>query len=266
MIHKQSKHKTLLTVIAVPLCFAALIYGSTGDLMRAVTALIAFTPCAYLLADSAAAADAELSLARRSIFVRTNSVLTYLGHTETIAFDCDFLRRTGSLDMEFPRIVTALRHMGLHPVLTTDTDVATAAQIGAAAGITDIRRTADPENAATSAFPVALVGLHHCSAHGSSIRISLRRTDSTSSVDAVILSDDLRQIPVLIRMARRTRAKIEQNEIFGHTLNFIALGLAAAGVLTPITGALWHVTSALILLLNAASLHSVGAREKKFAY
>jgi len=67
-------------------------------------------------------------------------------------------------------------------------------------------------------------------------------------------------------MARRTRRKIEQNEIFGNTLGLIGVGLAAAGILTPVSGALWHAVSALILLLNATSLRSVGEREKKFAF
>ena len=261
MLNEPSENKKFLTGIAALLCFAVLIYWGTGEIVRAVTAILAFSPCAYLLTGSTAAAGAELSLARRSIFVRTSGVLTHLGRTETIVFDCNALSRMRSIATDFPRIVTTLRHMGLHPVLRMGDDAETAARIGAAAGISDLRSDADMERASAFSAPVALVHFHQCTAHGSSIRIG-----STSAADAVILGDDLHALPVLVRMARRTRGKIEQNEIFGNTLGLIGVGLAAAGMLTPVSGALWHAASALILLLNAASLRSVGEREKKFAF
>ena len=262
MLNEPSENKKFLTGIAALLCFAVLIYWGTGEMVRAVTAILAFSPCAYLLTGSTAAAGAELSLARRSIFIRTSGVLTHLGRTETIVFDCNALSRMRSIATDFPRIVTTLRHMGLHPVLRMGDDAETAARIGAAAGISDLRSDADMERASAFSAPVALVHFHQCTAHGSSIRIG----GSTSAADAVILGDDLHALPVLVRMARRTRGKIEQNEIFGNTLGLIGVGLAAAGMLTPVSGALWHAASALILLLNAASLRSVGEREKKFAF
>lgn len=264
MLNEPSENKKFLTGIAALLCFAVLIYWGTGEMVRAVTAILAFSPCAYLLTGSTAAAGAELSLARRSIFIRTSGVLTHLGRTETIVFDCNALSRMRSIATDFPRIVTTLRHMGLHPVLRMGDDAETAARIGAAAGISDLRSDADMERASAFSAPVALVHFHQCTAHGSSIRIAL--SGSTSAADAVILGDDLHALPVLVRMARRTRGKIEQNEIFGNTLGLIGVGLAAAGMLTPVSGALWHAASALILLLNAASLRSVGEREKKFAF
>lgn len=264
MLSEPSETKKILMSMSVLLCFAVLIYWGTGEMVRAVTAVIAFSPCAYLFAGSTAAAGAELSLARRSILVRTTSVLRALGHTETIVFDCNVLSHAGILDTDFPRIVTTLRHMGLHPALRADDDTETAARIGTVAGISDLRGAADMNRETKPSAPIALVHFHQCAAHGSSIRIAL--SNSTTTADAVILSDDLHAIPVLIRMARRTRRKIEQNEIFGNTLGFIGVGLAAAGILTPISGALWHAASALILLLNAASLRSVGEREKKFAF
>lgn len=260
----ENKHRTGFGFVLLLSC-ASLIYWCTGDAMRAVTALIAFSPCAFLLGGSTAAAGAELSLVRRGIFLRTSRVLVQLGRTENIAFDNTVLSRMDTLGAELPRIVTALRHMGLHPILLTDECRETAERIGAAADISDLRCAADVEHAAATA-PLALVGLHRCAAHGSSIRISLRHAGSASATDAVILGSHLNQLPVLIRMARRTRTKIEQNEVFGHTLNYIGIGLAAAGVFTPISAALWHAASALLILLNAGSLLGVGAYEKKFAF
>ena len=243
---------------------AALIYQSTGDVIRAVTAVIAFTPCAYILAGSAAAAGAELSLARRGIFIRTGDVLTDLGHAEVISFDTALLCRTGSLDPAFPQTVSVLRRMGLHPVLRVDKDRETAAHIGAAAGISDLRTDAELAHAAGSSTPAAHVRSHQCAVHGSTLLLTL--SGSNASADAMIRGGALHKLPILVRMARRTREKIEQNEIFGNTLGFIGVGLAAAGILSPVSAVLWHLATALILLLNAAGLCAVGAREKKFAF
>ena len=47
---------------------------------------------------------------------------------------------------------------------------------------------------------------------------------------------------------------------------FFRVGIAAAGILSPFTGALWHAASTALVLLNAESLHSAQVREKKFAF
>ena len=73
MLNEPSEHKKILTGIAVLLFLAVLIYWGTGETLRVVTAIIAFSPCVYLLSGSTAAAGAELSLARRSILVRTQN-------------------------------------------------------------------------------------------------------------------------------------------------------------------------------------------------
>ena len=264
----QASRSRLTPIYTLFLSLAALVCWYLDDSMRVVTALIAFCPCVFVFTGAAVDTSARSSLARRAMLVRTDSPLDALGRTETIVFDVDALSRTNSLGADFPHIAASLRHMGLHPVLCTGSDADAATRISAAAGITDIRSMEEweiPYEKHTALVGSPTSALH--AEHPDLMRINLSpASPANADAEAVLIGEDLRHLPALIRMARRTRTKIEQNAIFGHTLNFIALGLAAAGVLTPVTGALWHAASALILLLNAASLRSVGTREKKFAF
>lgn len=264
----QAGGARLIPMYLLLLSLAALIYWYADDSMRVVTALIAFCPCVFVLTDAAVDTSARSSLARRGMLVRSDSALEALGQTEAIVFDVDALSHTDSLGADFPHIAASLRHMGLHPALRIGSDADATTRISAAAGITDIRATGvckAPYEKHTTLVGSPTSALH--AEHPGLMRIHLSpASPANTDAEAVLIGEDLRHLPALIRMARRTRTKIEQNAIFGHTLNLIALGLAAAGVLTPVTGALWHAASALILLLNAASLRSIDTREKKFAF
>jgi heavy metal translocating P-type ATPase len=72
--------------------------------------------------------------------------------------------------------------------------------------------------------------------------------------DVVLIGDDLMKLVETVRLARRTRGIILQNFTGTVLVDTVGIGLAAAGVLTPVTAALIHVTSELLFILNAARL------------
>ena len=72
--------------------------------------------------------------------------------------------------------------------------------------------------------------------------------------DVVLIGDDLLKLVETVRLARRTRGIILQNFTGTVLVDTVGIGLAAAGVLTPVTAALIHVTSELVFILNAARL------------
>jgi P-type E1-E2 ATPase len=74
------------------------------------------------------------------------------------------------------------------------------------------------------------------------------------SADIVLIGDDLLKFVETLRLARRTRGIILQNFAGTVLVDTVGIGLAAAGVLTPVTAALIHVTSELLFILNAARL------------
>ena len=60
----------------------------------------------------------------------------------------------------------------------------------------------------------------------------------------------------VIRLARRTRAIILQNFVGTLVVDSVGIGLAAAGILTPVMAALIHVSSELLFVLHSARLIS----------
>ena len=171
-----------------------------------------------------------------------------------------------------PKVISSLRRMGITPLLLTGDHTSAAKHISAQAGITEIRSGLLPDekmaHVKTTGHFVAMVGdgINDALALKASFAgIAMGGIGSdiaVASADAVLVTDDIRRLPTLIRMARRTRAKIQQNILFGLTLNFIALALSACGILTPVTGALWHNVGSLLVVMNAALLLTVGEQEK----
>jgi Cd2+/Zn2+-exporting ATPase/Cu+-exporting ATPase len=76
------------------------------------------------------------------------------------------------------------------------------------------------------------------------------------SAGIVLIGNDLLKFVDTLRLARHTRAIIVQNFVGTLAVDSVGIGLAAAGVLTPITAAAIHVTSELLFILNSGRLVS----------
>ena len=376
-------------LVVIALVLALGVFWGTGDFIRAVTALVVFCPCAFVLATPTAVAAAIGNLTRRGILIRRSDALERLALVDMVAFDktgtltegtpmvttvhvlmdsytkqdvlrfaaaaeqhsehplgraivsayrqtdapmpqtantqvlagrgiaaqvdgkritvgkptlfalteaaadcaARFLERGAAVSIvalddtpigmivladrmrsAVPKVISSLRRMGITPLLLTGDNEAAAKHISAQAGITEIRSGLLPDekmaHVKTTGHFVAMVGdgINDALALKASFAgIAMGGIGSdiaVASADAVLVTDDIRRLPTLIRMARRTRAKIQQNILFGLTLNFIALALSACGILTPVTGALWHNVGSLLVVMNAALLLTVGEQEK----
>jgi Cd2+/Zn2+-exporting ATPase/Cu+-exporting ATPase len=80
--------------------------------------------------------------------------------------------------------------------------------------------------------------------------------------DVVLIGDDLSKLVETVRLARRTRGIILQNFTGTVVVDTIGIGLAAAGLLTPVTAAVIHLSSELLFILNAARLVPSEAQER----
>ena len=94
---------TWLVVVAL-LC-ALLIWFFTGEFVRAVTALVVFCPCAFILATPTAVVAGIGNAARYGILIRSGDALERLSRVRRIAFD-----KTGTLTHGRPQ-VTAFRSL-----------------------------------------------------------------------------------------------------------------------------------------------------------
>jgi len=86
-----------------------------------------------------------------------------------------------------------------------------------------------------------------------------RGTEVTlESADAVLVRDDLRLLPALVRLGRRTTRIIRQNVFWAFFYNVVAIPVAVAGLLHPIVAAAAMAASSLFVVGN--SLRISGGR------
>ena len=265
MVQTAKRRASRLILLAFVL--AGAVWWTTNDVDRAVTALVVFCPCAFVHAAPMAVSAAVGSLAQQGILLRTSHALERLSHMENAVFTLDAIAPAGYLDADAAQLVTKLRRMGMHPVLLGSVDAHTA-QIAKQVGIRDVRTALPASNDPFTAWTALIrretdtcaAGLTHC------LHITIGSTSDKTDADVVCAAADLSRLPALLLTARRIRQNIEQNTLFGLTLNFIALGLAACGYLSPLAGAVWHNAAAIFIVLNAALLTASADREKKFAF
>ena len=83
---------------------------------------------------------------------------------------------------------------------------------------------------------------------------------AVDAADIVLVSDDIAELPHLLRLARRMMTTIKLNLTFSMTLNFVAIALAITGVLNPVVGALVHNAGSVLVIVNSALLLGWRAR------
>ena len=64
---------------------------------------------------------------------------------------------------------------------------------------------------------------------------------AVDAADIALVNDDIREVPHLLRLAKRMMVVIQCNLSFSMGLNFLAILLAITGILNPVVGA-WCTT------------------------
>lgn len=77
---------------------------------------------------------------------------------------------------------------------------------------------------------------------------------AVDAADIALVNDDIKELPHLLRLAKRMMVTIKCNLTFSMTLNFIAIILAFTGVLNPVVGALVHNAGSVVVIVNSAML------------
>lgn len=89
------------------------------------------------------------------------------------------------------------------------------------------------------------------------VGIAMGNIGSDIAVDAsdiVLVNDDIKEIPYLIKISRHMMKVIKYNLTFSMVLNFVAIILAAKGILNPVVGALVHNAGSVFVIINSVML------------
>jgi Cd2+/Zn2+-exporting ATPase len=77
-----------------------------------------------------------------------------------------------------------------------------------------------------------------------------------NSASIALMNDDLRRIPFLVLVSRKTRRVINQNLAFG--VAFIIVGISMSKFVPPAVAAFLHFASSLVVVFNSARLVRYG--------
>jgi Cd2+/Zn2+-exporting ATPase len=81
---------------------------------------------------------------------------------------------------------------------------------------------------------------------------------AVQSASIALMNNDLRRIPFLVALSRKTRSLMNQNLAFGLAMILGGLYLSAAGKLSPIVAAILHCVGTLGIVFNSARLVRAG--------
>jgi P-type Cu+ transporter len=162
--------------------------------------------------------------------------------------------------------ITALRALGLRPVLLTGDNAATAAAVAAEVGIDEVIADVLPAAKADvirrlqeEGRVVAMVGdgVNDAPALAQAdlgLAIGTGTDVAIEASDITLVSGDLRASADAIRLSRRTLATIKGNLFWAFGYNVAALPLAAAGYLSPLIAGAAMAGSSLFVVANSLRL------------
>jgi heavy metal translocating P-type ATPase len=164
-------------------------------------------------------------------------------------------------------MIRNIHRTGVKSVLITGDHAQAADQIAREAGINTIHSDCLPENKMsiidsyqTKGEMVCMVGdgINDAPALKKAyVGVALGGIGSDIAVDAAdiaLVGDEIKYLPHLIQLAKKTISTIKINLTLSMVLNFAAIILAMTGILTPVSGALVHNVGSVAVIINSALL------------
>ncbi len=91
----------------------------------------------------------------------------------------------------------------------------------------------------------------------SDVGVAIARGGSDIAIqnsDITLNSDSLLNLPQMFRLSEKTRTIINQNILIGTGFSLLMMGIAAAGLISPVTGAITHNLGSIFVVLNSARM------------
>ena len=163
--------------------------------------------------------------------------------------------------------IERIKDAGVQPVLLTGDHRSAADEAASQVGIDEVYSECLPEDKLgiidkfqKSGSPVCMVGdgvNDAPSLKKAHVGIAMGKTGSDIAVDAAdiaLVSDDIHELPHLLRLSGKMMRTIKFNLSFSMILNFIAIILAITGDLNPVIGALVHNGGSVFVIINSSLL------------
>ncbi|MDF2801366.1 MAG: putative cation transporting ATPase [Anaerocolumna sp.] len=174
---------------------------------------------------------------------------------------------TDILRPDVSRTLEAIHKSNVRTVLLTGDSKPAATYIAETAGILNLRANCLPENKLeeilayqNNSEPVCMVGDGINDAPALKIAhvgIAMGGIGSDIAIEAadiVLVGDDIKEIPHLLQLAKKTMKTIRVNLIASMLLNFVAIILAITGSINPVIGALVHNVGSVAVIINSSLL------------
>ncbi|HWR21990.1 MAG TPA: cation-translocating P-type ATPase [Feifaniaceae bacterium] len=163
--------------------------------------------------------------------------------------------------------VNKLQNIGVKSLLLTG-DIPQAAQnVAALAGVQDVRANLLPEDKLNVIRRLQLSGELVCmvgdgindapalkAAHVGVAMGGVGSDIAIEAADIALVRDDIKALPHLFLLAKKTMRVIRVNLILSMALNFASILLAMLGILGPVAGALLHNIGSVAVVLHSATL------------
>ena len=227
-------------IVVIALTAAALTWMISGEIIRAVTILVVFCPCALVLATPTAIMAAIGNATKHGFLVREGDALERLAAVKKITFD-----KTGTLTYGTPRVVL------VHRALPSLSDNELYRLCAAAEHYSEhplgkaITRCSQQK---AGEMPIEAEDFQMVPGRGVGSDIAV------DAADIALVDDEVKELPHLIALSKRMMRTIKLNITFSLTLNFIAIVLAITGTLNPVVGALVHNAGSVLVITNSALL------------
>lgn len=221
----------------------------------AISVLVVSCPCALGLATPCSIMVATTRAAKNGVLIKNSEILERCGHTTDVFFDKTGTLTQGNIgekNADKPResaavAISSLHQMGIHTTMLSGDKKEIALKIATEVGIDEAKYELLPEG--------KLSAIKECMGEGKTVMMvgdgindspSLKISDvgvaigagtdiSIESADVVLTKSDLRDIPLLIRLSRKTLSNIKENLFWALIYNTLMIPLAA-GVFFPFLG------------------------------